>query len=82
MTPTRAWGLIAVFVVVYNITSKPGGTLSEQADKWILRHPVIARAGILAVALHVANLVPSRVDVIHRFFAGIRATKAREEPAA
>jgi len=73
MTPGRALACIAVFVLAYNLTSRPGGTLSEHADGWVRRHPVLARAGILAVALHVANLLPAKWDPIHRFFAGLRS---------
>lgn len=67
-TPTRAWACIALFVLLFNFTSPPGQTLSEGADVWIKRHPVLARLGLLAVALHVANLLPAGVDVIHLFF--------------
>jgi len=76
VTPGRAWALLAAFVIVYNLTSEEGGTLSEHADGWITRHPVLARAGILLVAAHVANLLNPRWDPIHRFFAGTRAHKA------
>lgn len=68
LTPTIAWGLIGMFALLYNLTSPPGGTLSEQADKWILKHPVLVRAAIVILAAHIGNLVPARYDPIHRAF--------------
>lgn len=67
-TPPMAWACITIFVLAYNFTSPPGGTLSEAADGWIRRHPVLVRLAVLLLAAHIANLLPRRVDVIHRFF--------------
>lgn len=68
MTPARGWVLIALFVITFNTLTRKGQTLSEQMDVWILKHPVLVRAGIAVVALHVANGIPARLDPIHRIF--------------
>ena len=63
-----AW--IALFggVLTWNLFCRPGHMLSEAAD----RHPWIARGAGAAIYLHVANLIPQRVDPIHRAFAAVR----------
>ncbi|WHU45094.1 hypothetical protein QNM97_13645 [Gordonia sp. L191] len=74
LPPERAWALIAAFVVAYDLACHRGQTLSEEADRWTRAHPVLARAGILAVALHVANVVPDRLDPLHRIAAMLPKT--------
>lgn len=63
-----AWGVLGAGVVGFNILSSPGNTLSECADRAIEKHPLPTRLAIGAVALHLANLIPERWDVIHQTF--------------
>lgn len=68
MNANRAWLILAAGVIGYDLWCKPGETLSEGADKWILKHPWLARLGLGVVAVHVANLVPAKADPIHLGF--------------
>ena len=68
-----AWMLLAAGVVGYNVSAVGDGQmLSEQADRWIEKHPILVRLAIALVAAHVANLAPSRLDPIHSFFLAVR----------
>lgn len=64
----RAWVTLGVGVLVYDLLAEPGMTMSEGADKWMLRRPWLVRGVAFAVAAHVANTIPSRVDPIHGLF--------------
>ena len=59
---------MGVGVVGYDIACPAGETLSEGADRFIGRHPCLARALVAIVALHVANTIPPSCDPIHRAF--------------
>lgn len=70
---TAAWITLGVGVIAYNVSAAGDGEmLSEQADRWIEKHPILARLAIAVVAAHVANLSPSRMDPIHLFFTTAR----------
>jgi hypothetical protein len=71
----RAWIALAVYVVAYDVLAGPEQTLSEGADRYMLKHPWTTRGVAFAVAAHVCNLMPARFDVIHLLFAGLRAWK-------
>lgn len=58
----QAWGLLAAGVVIYEVTCDDGELLSEQADRWLVSNPILTRAVIAAVALHLANLLPWYAD--------------------
>ncbi len=64
----RAWCALGVGVVGYDVACPAGETLSEGADRFIGRHPYLARALVAVVALHVANTIPPSCDPIHRLF--------------
>lgn len=68
----RVWLAIGGAVLVHNATAALGDTLSERMDEWILAHPMLVRAGIGAVALHLANAVRPEHDPIHWAFVGMR----------
>lgn len=68
----RVWLAIGSTVLVHNATAVLGDTLSERMDEWIVSHPVLVRAAIGAVALHLANAVDPRHDPIHWAFVGMR----------
>ena len=70
---TWAWTALAAGVIAYNVSAAgEGEMLSEQADRWIEKHPILVRLAVAAVAAHVANLTPSNVDPIHLFFTTAR----------
>lgn len=71
LTAKRTWAVIGAVVATHEILCGPGELLSEGADRLIEKHPVLVPLGILAVAGHVANVIPERYDVIshvHKFF--------------
>lgn len=75
LPPSRAWLLIGAFIVWYDLFCRRGQTLSEEADKWIARHPIAIRVAVLALGLHVGNGVPERFDVLHQVFARLPKTE-------
>lgn len=65
----RAWLALGFGIVSYEALAVPNELLSEAADRYMLSRPWIVRAVAFAVAAHVANAIPSRVDPIHGLFA-------------
>lgn len=45
--------------------------LSEAADRYRRRHPVITDATISYIALHLLRAIPQRIDPLHRFAAWV-----------
>lgn len=70
-----AWLALGVGVVVYNSLTRDGEMLSEAADRAIASHPLLARVAVGAVAVHVANGAPARIDPIHWAFTLVRRGK-------
>ena len=68
----QAWFALAVLVVGYELLAAPGELLSEAVDRFIERHPVLARTAILLVAAHLCNALPDRVDPIHLLAVALR----------
>jgi hypothetical protein len=62
----RAWIVLGASVITYEILAED--LLSYAADRWLETHPWLTRAAIAAVALHLANGVPSRYDPLHYLF--------------
>ena len=67
-----AWIALGVGVLTYDLAAKPGQTLSEGADRYMLTHPWITRVVAFALAAHVCNLVKPEYDLIHLGFRAIR----------
>lgn len=63
-----AWTGLAAGVITYNTLTKDGQMLSEQADRWIEKHPLFTRMAVAVLAAHVANVAPRRLDLVHLFF--------------
>lgn len=66
MTGTRGWTLVAGVVVAIDATARPGETLSEQMDRWLVTHPKLTIGGTLLIAGHLLNILPPAVDPVHR----------------
>lgn len=62
----KAWGVLAVGVLIYDWLAPTGETMSEAVDRAIERHPIITIGAIGAVALHLINALPERVDPLHK----------------
>jgi hypothetical protein len=72
MNARHAWALLTAGVLGYEIACKDGQLLSECVDDWLLSRPILTRAAIAAVALHLGNAVPKRYDVVSLGFQAIR----------
>jgi hypothetical protein len=72
MNARQAWGLLAVGVLGYELVCDDGQLLSECVDEWLVSRPVLTRAAIAALALHLGNAVPERYDVVSQGFRAIR----------
>jgi hypothetical protein len=64
--------VIGGIVLGHNITAEDGDTLSEWVDGWLEKHPLLTRAVISVVALHLANALPPRYDLVHLAFVRAR----------
>lgn len=68
----KVWLTIGGIVLAHNLTADDGDTLSEAVDSWLTTHPVITRAAITVLALHLANGIQARYDVVHLVFTAAR----------
>jgi hypothetical protein len=64
MNARQAWALLAAGVLGYEVVCKDGQLLSECVDEWLMSRPILTRAVIAALALHVGNALPVRFDVV------------------
>jgi|GEM_PF-2060177 len=72
MNARQAWALIAAGVLGYEVVCKDGQLLSQCVDEWLASNPILTRAAIAALALHLANALPERYDVVSLGFQAIR----------
>jgi hypothetical protein len=72
MNARQAWALIAAGVLGYEFVCKDGQLLSECVDEWLVSKPILTRAAIAALALHLGNAVPERYDLVSLVFSAIR----------
>jgi hypothetical protein len=73
MAPSdRAWIVLGVGVVCWDVSCKEGMTLSEAVDSYLVRRPLLTRLVILGVAAHLLNLLSPRIDILHLGFVGAR----------
>ena len=72
MNARQAWALIAAGVLGYEVVCKDGQLLSECVDEWLVSKPILTRAAIAALALHLGNAIPQRYDVVSLGFSAIR----------
>lgn len=64
----KAWIAVGVGVLSYDALCPEGDTLSEAADRYMLRHPWLVRGVAFALAAHVCNLAKPEADPIHWLF--------------
>jgi hypothetical protein len=65
-----AWIALGVGVVSFDVVCEE--TMSEAADRYMLRHPWWVRGVAFALAAHCCNLYPDRFDVVHLGFVALR----------
>ncbi len=67
-----AWAALSFAVVCYEVWAPKGQLLSEGMDRALERHPVLTRAVVAAVALHLVNAIPARLDPISMLGRGFK----------
>lgn len=72
MNAKQAWALLAAGVLGYELVCEDGQLLSECVDGWLASRPILTRAAIAALALHLGNALPQRYDVVSLGFQAIR----------
>jgi hypothetical protein len=72
MSARQAWALLAASVLGYEVVCRDGQLLSECVDEWLVSNPILTRAAIAALALHLGNALPQRYDVVSLGFQAIR----------
>jgi hypothetical protein len=72
MNARQAWALLAAGVIGYEVACKEGQLLSQCVDEWLSSRPILTRAAIAALALHLGNALPERYDVVSLGFHAIR----------
>jgi hypothetical protein len=75
MNARQAWAVLAAGVLGYEVVCKDGQLLSECVDEWLAVRPILTRAAIAAMALHLGNAVPQRYDVVSFGFQAIRKVR-------
>jgi hypothetical protein len=81
MNAKHAWTSLAVVVMAYEIACSEGELLSEGVDKWLAANPILTRSVIAALALHLANALPVRFDLVSLGFLGVRGIRGTWLPA-
>ncbi|MFL0295153.1 hypothetical protein ACJH6J_29615 [Mycobacterium sp. SMC-18] len=72
MSAKQAWAILTAGVLSYEIACRDGQLLSEGVDDWLISRPILTRAAIAAMALHLGNAVPKRYDVVSLGFQVLR----------
>lgn len=72
MSAKQAWAILTAGVLSYEIACRDGQLLSEGVDEWLISRPILTRAAITAMALHLGNAVPKRYDLVSLGFQVLR----------
>lgn len=65
----KAWCALGLGVVIYDILSPPGETMSEAFDGWMDgKGKTYASLGVVVLAMHLLNLVDPKHDPLHLAF--------------
>lgn len=70
-------GMIAG-IAAYDVLCPPGETISEGFDRLIERFPITTYTAIGVTALHLANVLPPKLDPLHQLTALKSLRKDRE----
>lgn len=61
----QAWAVLGIGILIYEATCADGQLLSEIVDGWLVTRPIVTRAVIAVVALHLANGIMPDYDPLH-----------------
>lgn len=67
LTAERTWVGLGVVIGLHEALCGSNEMLSHGVDRMIEKHPVATRLAIGVTALHLANLLPEKIDPISRF---------------
>lgn len=62
----RAWIALGAGIAAYEIACPPGELLSEGVDRYLSRRPWATRVAVIALAAHLLNIIPQRIDPLHQ----------------
>ena len=68
LTASNGWKTLLAAVAVYEVVCAEDELLSHGFDRLMTRHPVWPRVVVLALALHLINWIPQRVDPVSKLF--------------
>lgn len=78
ITPVHiGWFATVSVVVAYEIVAPEGMLLSEGMDRALVSHPIATRLVVAVVAMHLLNLLPERIDPLHRLAAARKPLRVR-----
>ncbi|MUL79061.1 hypothetical protein [Mycolicibacterium sp. CBMA 226] len=72
MNAKQAWATLAAGVIGYENVCREGQLLSAGVDELLASRPILTRAAIAVMALHLGNAVPNRYDVVSLGFVALR----------
>lgn len=72
MSGRQAWLLMALGIIAFEVSCDDDELLSVICDSWIKDHPILTRSVIIALAMHLGNGLPNRLDPVHLGFIGVR----------
>ena len=58
-------------VLVYDLATEPGETVSEAVDRYLERRPILTTIFVLITAGHLLNRLPVYLDFYALFFRGV-----------
>lgn len=70
----RTWLGLFVAVTVYELYAalRDVELLSEAADRYRGRHPILVHSAVVYLAAHLIRRVPARIDPLHRLAVSLR----------
>lgn len=63
----KAWVGVGVSILTYQLTAPEGELMSEAMDRYLAARPWVTRTVVVAIALHLINSLPRRLDPLHGF---------------
>lgn len=64
----KAWVVLGLGILVYNVMAMDDELMSEAADRYLKFHPWLTRVIVGLVAAHLCNVLPRRLDPLYWLF--------------
>lgn len=71
----HGWQMLIAGILAWELWCEDGELLSEGFDRLLERHPVWPRIVVILIAAHVANLIPTKIDLVNRLFYLVRLSR-------